>query len=102
MADFVEVAKTTDIPAGKAKVVEVQDKKIAIFHVDGRFYAIDDTCSHEDASLAAGTVEGTEVMCPLHGARFDLRTGKNLSLPAVFPVQSYELKIENDAIFILV
>ncbi len=102
MADFVEVAKTTDIPAGKAKVVEVQGKKIAIFHVDGQFYAIDDTCSHEDASLAAGTVEGTEVMCPLHGARFDLRTGKNLSLPAVFPVQSYELKIENDAIFILV
>ena len=102
MAEFMEVAKTSEIPAGGAKVVEVNGKKIAIFHVDGEFYAIDDTCSHEDASLAAGTVDGTEVMCPLHGARFDLKTGKNLSLPAVFPVQSYALKIENGVIYIQV
>ncbi len=100
MATFHEAARVEEIPPGKAKVVQLQGKKIAIFNVDGQFYAIDDTCTHEDASLAEGELDGTVVECPKHGARFDLKTGKNLSLPAVFPVNAYQIKIENNTIYL--
>ncbi len=102
MAERVAAAKLDEIPEGGAKVVEVGGRKIAVFHVGGKFYAIDDTCSHEEASLAAGEIDGTEVACPRHGARFDITTGRNLTLPAVLPVQSYEVVVEDDTVYVLV
>lgn len=101
MSKEVEVAKVREIKPGEAKQVEVEGEPVAIFNVGGQFYAIHDTCTHAGASLAEGLVEGDAVTCPWHGARFDLKTGKNLSMPAPAPVESYQLKIEGDVIKVI-
>lgn len=79
-----------------------EDLTVALYECDGKFYAIHDLCSHDEASLAEGEVEGCEVICPLHGARFDIKTGKNLTLPAVRPVKSFPVLIEDGLVYILV
>ena len=98
--EFVKVATVGEIEPGRAKRVEIGDEPIAIFNLDGEYHAIGDTCSHEEASLSEGDVFGDVVECPLHGAEFDIKTGKNLTLPAVVPVPSYPVKIEGDAILV--
>ncbi|HEX5504303.1 MAG TPA: non-heme iron oxygenase ferredoxin subunit, partial [Thermomicrobiales bacterium] len=90
--EFVKVAGVGEIAPGTALLVEVGDEPIAVFNLDGEFYAICDTCSHEEASLSEGDIFGDVVECPLHGSQFDIRTGKVLTLPAVLPVASYEVK----------
>lgn len=102
MGKEIEVAKVSEIPAGSAKQVEVDGEPVAIFNVDGQFFAIHDTCTHAQASLSEGSVEGGVVTCPWHGARFDLKTGKNLGMPAPTPVEAYVLKIEGDVIKVVV
>ena len=97
---FVKVAQVGQLTPGKAIRVEIDDEPIAIFNVDGDLYAISDTCSHEEASLAEGDVFGTCVECPLHGAEFDLKTGRPRTLPAVSPVATYAIKVEGDDILI--
>ena len=97
---FVKVAKVGEIAPGKAIRIEIDDEPIAIFNVDGDLYAIGDTCSHEEASLAEGDVYGTCVECPLHGAEFDLKTGRPRTLPAVVPVPTYAVKVEGDDVLI--
>jgi 3-phenylpropionate/trans-cinnamate dioxygenase ferredoxin subunit len=97
---FVRVAGTGDIKPGKILRVEFDDEPVAVFNVDGTFYAIGDTCSHEEASLADGDVFGTCVECPLHGAEFDLVTGAARTLPAVVPVASYETKVEDGGVLV--
>lgn len=98
--EFVRVATVSEIAPGSARRIEIGDEPVAIFNVDGEFYAIGDTCSHEEASLSEGDVFGDVVECPLHGAEFDLRTGQARTLPAVQPVPSYEVKVEGDAILL--
>ena len=98
--EFVRVATVGEIEPGQAKRVEVGEEAIAVFNLDGEYYAIGDTCSHEEASLSEGDVFGDCVECPLHGAEFDITTGKNLTLPAVSPVPSYPVKLEGDAILV--
>lgn len=73
---------------------------IALYDVDGTIYATSDICSHETASLTRGSLDEAVVTCPLHGAQFDVRTGKNLRMPAVVPIKSYPVKLEADEIFI--
>ncbi len=73
---------------------------IALFNCDGTYYAMDDTCTHEEASLSDGWLEGTEITCPLHGAIFDVTTGAALCLPATTPVRTYPVHVEGDGIFI--
>jgi len=102
MTEFVKVAKTTDVPHGKAVAFEVAGKKIAIFNVDGMFYAIDDTCTHEDGRLSEGQVEGTIVTCPMHAAMFDLTSGEKLCPPATRGVNTYDVKLEGDDVMIRV
>ncbi len=92
------LCKTSDIPPGTGKQFEANGKTIAVFNVDGKFYAIDDTCTHAAASLSEGTIEGCEVVCPWHGATFDLQSGKASSLPAVKGVQTYPVMIEEDTL----
>ena len=82
------------------RVYSYQGIRIALFKTDEGFFAINDTCSHAEASLSEGEVEDCEVECPLHGALFDLKTGKNLSFPAVTPVKSYPVKIKDGDIYI--
>ena len=73
---------------------------IAVFHVDGSFYAIDDTCTHETYSLAEGYIEGAAVECALHFAKFDLRTGEALCSPALVGLRTYPVKAEGDEVFV--
>jgi 3-phenylpropionate/trans-cinnamate dioxygenase ferredoxin subunit len=91
----VTVAKVGEIPAGGVKVVRLDDRDIAVYHVEGGYYAIDDICTHDGGELASGVLEGDVVECPRHGARFNVRTGAVLSAPAVVPVSTYEVKVEN-------
>ncbi|MDO8494711.1 MAG: non-heme iron oxygenase ferredoxin subunit [Deltaproteobacteria bacterium] len=97
MSKEIEVAKVSDIPVGSAKQVEVEGEPVAIFNVDGNFYALHDTCSHAQASLSEGWVEDGAVSCPLHGATFNLKTGAG-TMPAPTGVKVYQLKIEGDSI----
>ena len=76
------------------------ERQIGLFKLDDGYYAISAWCSHQKASLMEGEVDGGELMCPLHGARFDIRSGKNLSLPAVRPLSSYPVKVEDGEIWI--
>ena len=95
----VTVARTTDIKPGELAAFEVEGVRIAVANVDGRFSAIDDTCTHEECSLAEeGTLEGTVVTCGCHGAQFDVTTGAVLAPPAFEPVRAYPLRIVGDDI----
>ena len=92
------VAHIQDVPPGSAIVVEPKGERIAIFNVDGTLYALDDTCTHEEASLAEGYVEGEVVECERHGARFNLCTGAVVSMPAVKGLRTYEVWLEGDEV----
>lgn len=96
---WVTAANASDIPAGQFKSVAVSGKQLLICHVaQGEFTAIDDTCTHDDGPLADGWLEGTAIECPRHGARFDVRTGKVLALPAAVPIRAYPVKVEGNEI----
>jgi 3-phenylpropionate/trans-cinnamate dioxygenase ferredoxin subunit len=93
----VTVARTTEIKPGELAAFDVEGVRIAVANASGRFFAIDDTCTHEQCSLAAeGTLEGTVVTCGCHGAQFDVTTGAVLAPPAFEPVRAYPLRIEQD------
>ena len=94
MAGFVKIAKSDDIQPGQGKMVEVGGKKIALFNVDGVFYAIDDTCTHRGGPLSDGELNGKEVTCPWHGATFDVTTGQVLRPPAPKEVSGYNIRVE--------
>ncbi len=100
MAEFVKVAKVSEIPPGTSRCVLVGNKKVALFNVDGEFYAIDDMCSHAEASLSEGPFEGEVVTCPRHGAKFNVKTGEALSMPAWAPVDTFKVKVEGDDIYV--
>ena len=96
VAEWIEVARASDIPPGHAARVEIDGVPVAIFNVDGDFYALDDTCSHAEASLSEGDLdpERCAIECPLHGSSFDLRTGDPLTLPAVEPVRAHHVEVD--------
>ena len=97
MADsFVPVAKRDEIPVGQFKPVGVGGKRLLVCRTAEGFYAVDDTCTHDDGPLADGWLEGNAIECPRHGARFDVTTGKVLCLPAAVPIRSYPVKVEGD------
>ena len=102
MAGFVSVAKASDLQPGTCKRVIVSGRKIALYNVDGEFFATDDTCSHAEASLSEGCLRGDVIECPKHGARFSVRTGQALSLPAWAPVATFPVKVEDGEIKIQV
>ena len=95
---FVTVAKVGEIPEGGVKVVRLEDQSVAVFHVGGSYYALEDVCTHDGGPLAEGTLDGDVIECPRHGARFDVRTGAVLCLPATTPVPTYEVRVEGDDI----
>jgi len=93
------VCAVSDFPPGEATTLKVVPP-VAVFHVEGSFYAIDDTCTHETYSLAEGYIQGTQVECALHLAKFDLKTGAALCLPATVGVRTYPVKTENEQVFV--
>ena len=94
MAGFVKLAKTDEVAPGQGKMVEVEGKKIALFNVEGSFYAIDDICTHRGGPLSEGSLEGKQVTCPWHGARYDVTTGEVLGPPAPQGVARYNVRVE--------
>jgi 3-phenylpropionate/trans-cinnamate dioxygenase ferredoxin component len=100
-AEFVPAAAVEEVPPGTSKVITVEGRRIALFNVNGTFYAIDDTCTHEEASLGTGAVNGEVVACPKHGSRFHIPTGRVLSLPAVVPINTYQVKVEAGQVLLL-
>jgi nitrite reductase/ring-hydroxylating ferredoxin subunit len=96
MGRFVRVASTQDVPPGTAISVEVEGRPIALFNIDGAFYAIDDECTHSGGSLSLGELGGMVVACPWHGACFDVGTGEVLGPPAAESVARYAVEIAGD------
>jgi 3-phenylpropionate/trans-cinnamate dioxygenase ferredoxin subunit len=101
MAGWVKVAKVSEVPAGRVKVVTAGGHRIALCNCDGAIYAIDDLCTHDGGPLDQGELLGCEIECPRHGAHFDVRTGAALTLPAVFPVATYAVRVVGDDIEVL-
>lgn len=96
MGEFVKVAKASDIADRCAKCVEIRGRSIALFNLGGEFFAIDDCCSHEEAPLSEGTIEGDEVECPWHAARFNIKTGEALGPPAYENVATFRVRVTAD------
>lgn len=98
MPRFVTVAKAAEIGPGERAIFDVEGYYIAVFNVDGNYYAIEDVCSHDDGPVAEGDLYGFEIECPRHGARFDIRNGAVLRMPAVTPILSFPVRIEDEDI----
>lgn len=94
MSDWVNVAKASEFPPGTWKTVDVDDVLIAVFNLDGQFYAIEDICTHDGDTLTGGEVEGNQIICPRHGARFDITTGEVLAEPAYEDLPTFPVRIE--------
>jgi len=93
---MITVCRIEDLPPGESiRVTEGVDAPIALFNADGTIYAIDDTCTHQEASLADGWLEGCFIECPLHEAFFDLRTGRPTCPPAKVPVRTHQVSVED-------
>ncbi len=97
---WIKAAATNDIAQGKPKVVELNGLKIALCKVEGdsNVYAIEDICTHDDGPLAEGPVVGSEIECPRHGAKFDVKTGAALSMPAIVPVRTFKTRLSGNQI----
>jgi nitrite reductase/ring-hydroxylating ferredoxin subunit len=95
---FTKVASAAEVPAGTAKQVAVGGRPVAVFNIDGTFYAIEDTCPHRGAPLWEGEVQGKEVTCPWHGARFDVTSGSNLCPPAKSGVKVFPVRVVGDEV----
>ena len=98
MPNFVTVAKLDEIPPGERDVFEIEGLYVAVFNVGGTFYAIEDVCTHDDGPLVEGDLDGYAITCLRHGARFDIRNGKALSMPAVVDVPWFPVRITGDEI----
>jgi len=98
MSVFYKVAETSELPPGSKKCVMIGSHPICLINLNGTLHAIDDTCTHAEASLCGGEIAGNEIVCPLHFATFDIATGEATGPPACEPVNTYEVRINGEAI----
>ncbi len=96
--EYITVAHVDELGNGERMLIEVDDETIAVFNIAGDYYAIADVCSHDGGPVAEGELEGFEIVCPRHGAKFDLRNGKVLTLPAIVDIPAYPVRIEGSEI----
>jgi len=96
MSEWHEVINTAELPTNARKVVVIQGISILILNVDGNYYAIHNQCSHQDLPLGEGSLEGTTIICPFHGAKFCIKTGEVLSPPAFLDIRTYPVRIHNN------
>ncbi|HET7009160.1 MAG TPA: non-heme iron oxygenase ferredoxin subunit [Anaerolineales bacterium] len=96
--EFVTVATVSELSNGERLLLDVGGDPIAVFNIAGRYFAIADVCSHDDGPVGEGDVTDTQIACPRHGARFDLATGKVLSLPAVVDIPAYPVRVVGEEI----
>ena len=99
---WTKIAPVADLPEGRGVRVELPGHRIALFKVDDAVYAIGDRCSHAEASLAEGSIWGTRIECPRHGAEFDLRTGAAETLPATKPVPTYDTRVDEGFVYLAI
>jgi 3-phenylpropionate/trans-cinnamate dioxygenase ferredoxin subunit len=97
---FVKAARVSDVPAGRAITVEVNEEDIALCNVGGELYAVANVCTHDGGPLGEGHLYGDLIECPRHGARFDVKSGAVKSLPAIMPIDTYPIKVEGDEILV--
>jgi 3-phenylpropionate/trans-cinnamate dioxygenase ferredoxin subunit len=100
MSDFVAVCKVADLEDLDRRLVEVDDRIVALFRVGETFYAIDDVCTHDGGPLSEGTLSEYRIACPRHGAQFDVRDGRALTMPATRDTAAHETKVEGDTVFV--
>ena len=100
----VTVGPVEELPPGEVKIVRVGELAVGVYNCDGEFYAIEDRCSHDDGPLCEGDFEADEctAICPRHGARFDVRSGKALTLPAYLPVDTFPVAVEDGVVRLVV
>ena len=94
MPDFVSVGRTADFPEGRIKAFTIGGKEVAVVQAGGRFFAFQNVCTHDDGPLNEGCVVDGAVECPRHGAQFSMETGDVLRMPASFPIEAYEVRVE--------
>jgi 3-phenylpropionate/trans-cinnamate dioxygenase ferredoxin subunit len=102
MSEFVSVAKKSEIPDPGSLLVEVGERLVVLIHAAGHYYALDDICTHDGGPLSEGPIdrEAKTIACPRHGAKFDIKTGAALTMPATRPTRSHEVKVEGDQVFV--
>jgi 3-phenylpropionate/trans-cinnamate dioxygenase ferredoxin component len=98
MSEWVTVAKLGELAPGEWRIVTAGDVPIVVFNLDGEYYAIEDVCTHDGGQLTGGTVEGDEIVCPRHGARFCIRSGEALAAPAYEPTAKFPVRIHEGTI----
>ncbi len=94
MAEWIDVVAKVDLPSGSSQTLTLDGLNIAVFNVDGHYYAVEDRCSHDNGTLSEGMCEGPIITCPRHGARFSLETGEALSPPAYEAIATFPVRIE--------
>ncbi|MFT5644598.1 MAG: 3-phenylpropionate/trans-cinnamate dioxygenase ferredoxin subunit [Janthinobacterium sp.] len=95
MMEWVTVAHAEELTPGTHQVIDVDDTQVMVFNLSGQYFAIEDVCTHDGGKLTGGTVEGDQIVCPRHGARFCLRTGAALSAPAYEPTRTFPVRLEH-------
>ena len=98
MSEYITVASVAEIAAGSMRLVEVDDRLVILSRIGDDYYCIDDICTHDGGTLSDGPHEGCEIACPRHGAKFDLRNGRALSMPATQDTVSHQVKVEYGSI----
>jgi 3-phenylpropionate/trans-cinnamate dioxygenase ferredoxin subunit len=100
MSDFQKVATLDELPPGGRKSLVFDDRAALVFRIGDAVYAVEDVCSHDGQPLTDGPLAGTAIECPRHGARFDVRTGKPLCMPAVEPIATFDVRVEGNDIYL--
>ena len=100
MSDWVSVARADELAPGQWKSVDVDGAQVAVFNLGGQYYAIEDVCTHDGGQLTGGSVEGAEIVCPRHGARFCIKTGAALTAPAYEAVARFPVRIEDGVVYV--
>ena len=100
MSEFVPVAKVSDLPDPGKRLLEVDERLVVLLHVGGEFFCVDDVCTHDGGPLADGKLENHQLACPRHGAKFDIRTGRALTMPATEDTIVHEVKVEGDDVLV--
>ena len=98
LCEFIEIAAFEDLPDGERLFVDIDRQTIVVFNIAGGLFAIADVCTHDQGPLGDGELEGFEIICPRHGARFDVRNGQVLALPAVVDIPSYPVRVTDGMI----
>ncbi len=100
MSEFQLACATSDVPEGGMRLVELEDRLAIVFNVGDNFYCIDDVCTHDGGPLSDGELIGCEIKCPRHGAKFDITTGRALTMPATEDTICHEVKLDGGSVYV--